>query len=294
MITSTDNKPHRASLVVEQARILMHEARGCEQFLLRLEAAQCAAKALPGQFVHLQCDASLPLRRPLSIMRADSQHGWIELLYKVVGQGTQLLAKRQLGEYLDLIGPIGQPFTCDPKYPRPLLLGGGVGIPPMIFAALAMREDKRYQPLVLMGSEIRFPFTQVPSKILVPGIPNEVTATIPLLDDYGIAARLTSKADFPGCFDGFVTDLARIWLDQLSVTERSQVMLMACGPHPMLAACAKLAKDYDLPCQVSLEEFMACGIGGCAGCAVKVRQGTQTTMQRVCVDGPVFDAQTVF
>ena len=95
-------------------------------------------------------------------------------------------------------------------------------------------------------------------------------------------------------YQGYVTDLAREYLNTLSDDERSQVEVYSCGPHPMLAAVAKLAKEYDLPCQVSLEEYMACAVGGCAGCVVEVQTDNGPAMKRVCVDGPVFEANTVF
>jgi dihydroorotate dehydrogenase electron transfer subunit len=117
---------------------------------------------------------------------------------------------------------------------------------------------------------------------------------MPLLEDWGIASRLTSTRGYPGCYEGYVTDLARLYLDALSDTQRQEVEIFSCGPHPMLAAVAQLAKDYSLPCQVSLEEFMACAVGGCAGCTVKVLTPQGPAMKRVCVDGPVFDAYQVF
>lgn len=233
------------------------------------------------------------MRRPLSIMRADAQQGWIEFLYKDVGRGTHELSRRETGESISLIGPIGTPFTPDRSRPRPLLLGGGVGIPPMIFLADSMRDDKHWQPLVLMGSEVPFPFPARPSRILMPGMPDAVIAAMPLLDDWGIPSRLASLQGYPGCFDGYITDLARAWLNALNAEERSEVSLYACGPHPMLAATARLAQEFGLPCQVSLEEFMACAVGGCAGCTVRVITAEGPAMKRVCVDGPVFDATLI-
>ena len=97
-----------------------------------------------------------------------------------------------------------------------------------------------------------------------------------------------------GCFDGFVTELARTYLDSLERRELDRVVIYACGPTVMLAAVASLARDYGVPCQVSLEEYMACAIGGCAGCAVEVVTDGVKAMKRVCVDGPVFPAESVF
>ncbi|MGE5625072.1 MAG: dihydroorotate dehydrogenase electron transfer subunit [Bacillota bacterium] len=287
---------HRGSIFLEDAEILAHEHFAGEQHVLRLKAPRCAAKALPGSFVHLSCDAALPMRRPMSIMRVSAEDGWVECLYKVVGEGSRLLSQRHKGDVLSCLGPIGKPFVLHPDRPRPLLLGGGVGIPPMVFIADALRADTRAQwkPLVLMGSEVPFPFKTRPSTILVPGMPEGVIGCMPLMEDWGFPSRLASKQGYAGCFDGFITDLARAWLKTLDQNTLAEVEIFACGPTPMLKAAAALAQEFDIPSQVSLEEFMACAVGGCAGCAVEVRAPEGPAMKRVCVDGPVFNGAAVF
>jgi len=296
----------RGTIFLEQGRVLSHLAYDGEQFVLRLAAPKCAAHAEPGSFVHLTCDPAIPMRRPLSIMRAHPAEGWIELLYKVVGSGLQALAARKPGEELSVLGPIGRPFVAHPERPRTLLLGGGVGIPPMVFLAerLSLRNRDAasggaqsgpvWKPLVLMGSEVPFPFRTRPSKIILPGIPAGTLACMPLLEEWGVPSRLASCSDFPGCFAGFVTELADAWLASLGDAELAEVEIFSCGPTPMLKASTALARRYGVPCQVSLEEFMACAVGGCAGCTVQVRTPGGPAMKRVCVDGPVFDAYSVF
>ncbi len=286
-----NDKAHRGTLFLEEALILAHQAHAGDQFVLRLQAPECARRAQPGQFAHLCVHPQRPLRRPISIMRVDAAAGWVEFLYKVVGDGTRLLAQRQAGESLSCLGPIGVPFSVRER--RPLLIGGGVGMPPMIFLADRLRTTAA-QPLVILGSEVPFPFTARPSQILVPGLPEGVIAAMPLLDDWGVASRLASRQGYPGCHPGYVTDLARRWLDNLDTSARAEVALYACGPHPMLEAVVQVARDYGLPVQVSLEEFMACAVGGCAGCVVEVQTAAGPAMQRVCVDGPVFDGYAVF
>ena len=286
---------HRHTIHPERATILRHQAHAGQQYSLQLHAPAIAAHAEPGSFVHIQVDPQRPLRRPISIMRADPRNGTLELLYKVFGEGTRLLTQRREGEKLDLLGPIGTPFLAHMEYPRPLLIGGGGGIPPMVFLADRLRAIKgAYQPLVIMGSEVPFPFQAQPSRIMLPGIPTDCIAAMPLLEDWGIASRLASKQGYPGVFDGYVTELARRWLDALSEQQRAEVEVFSCGPHPMLEAVAALAREYHLPCQVSMEEFMACGVGGCAGCVIEVQTEQGSAMKRVCVDGPVFDARKVF
>ena len=284
---------HRGTLIVEECEILAHEAHPAGQRRLRIHAPRIAARAEPGSFVHLSCDPLLAMRRPMSLMRTDADDGWVDILYKAVGYGTRLLAAKRRGSRLSAIGPIGRPFEPVPGRPRALLLGGGVGIPPMVFLADRLRHDESVSMFVVMGSEVPFPFETRASDITVPGLDGEASATMPLLERWGVAARLASGAGLAGCHRGYVTDLARIWLETLDEDARGEVAVYACGPVPMLEACVALAREYALPCRVSLEEYMACAVGGCAGCTVRVRTGTGTAMKRVCVDGPVFDGYSI-
>ncbi|MGH8495728.1 MAG: dihydroorotate dehydrogenase electron transfer subunit [Gammaproteobacteria bacterium] len=295
-VIAAARKSHRGGIFVEDAEVIRQSAHPGDQYILRVQAPKCAAAALPGTFAHITCDPAVPMRRPLSIMRVSAQDGWVEFLYKIVGTGLRHLGTRRPGDRLSLMGPIGRPFEPHRDRPRALLIGGGVGIPPMIFLAEHLKDDSvaGWRPLLLMGSEIPFPFRARPSKILVPGLPDGVIAGMPLLDEWGVPSRLASQADFPGCHAGYVTDLAGLWLESLDDAARQEVEIFACGPTPMLAASAALARRFRLPCQVSLEEFMACAVGGCAGCTVKVTTPDGVAMKRVCVDGPVFDAHKIF
>ncbi len=285
----------RNTIFVEDATVILHQKHKGDQYILRLNAPRIAQHARPGSFIHIRCHEMIPMRRPLSIMRTNPKDGWVELLYRLFGEGTKRLSQHKTGEQLSLMGPIGKPFVFQSSRPRPLLIGGGVGIPPMIFLVDSMRKaTEKYQPLLLMGSETPYPFTPRPSQILTPALPDNVIAAMPLMEDWGITSRLASLQNYPGCFAGYVTDLARYWLKSLTPDQLDQVEIFACGPHPMLEATAQLAHDYKLPCQVSLEEFMACAVGGCAGCTVLVETAQGPAMKRVCVDGPVFDAKSVF
>lgn len=228
-------------------------------------------------------------------MLSDPSAGTIDILYKIVGQGSSYLASRRTGDTIQCLGPIGNSFQIDEKTTHPLLLGGGVGIPPMVFFADELRNKKNLNPFVIMGSEIPFPFTTKPSKILIPNIPNEVIAAMPLLDDWGIASRLTSQQDYQGCFKGYVHELAKTWLQGLDENTKQGVEIFACGPTLMLQAVAEFAKRNNLPCQLSLEEYMACAVGGCAGCVVPYKENNEVTaMKRVCVDGPIFNAENIY
>ena len=294
MITAAQQhaQRNRGTIFVEQGEVLAHHAWPGDQYILRIRAPKCAAATRPGSFIHISCDEELPMRRPLSIMRAGDD--WIEVLYKIVGEGLHLLARKRCGDAVSLLGPIGQPFVLHEERSRPLLIGGGVGIPPMVCLADAIRTERdALQPFAILGSEIPFPFDLEHSSIVVDGVDESVHSTMPLLERWGIAARLTSLQGYEGCHRGYVTDLADRWLQSLGPDALGQVEIFACGPTPMLKAVADLAARYELPCQVSLEEFMACAVGGCAGCTVLISTPDGPAMKRVCVDGPVFDAASV-
>ena len=296
-----DNKhpSYRGSIAVEEATVLSHERFAADQYILRLASARCAERAEPGSFSHLQCSKDLPMRRPLSIMRTDKKAGWVEYLYRDVGLGTHALAQRKVGESISVMGPIGNPFSASADKSRPLLIGGGVGIPPMIFLAEQLKQRgalgvRGIAPLVLMGSEVPFPFDTHASSLKVKGLDEKISHSIHLLEELGVASRLASLQHYEGCFQGYVTDLGRAYLSALSQEELAEVEIFSCGPHPMLEACARLAQEFSLDCQVSLEEYMACAVGGCAGCVVEVQTDTGPAMKRVCVDGPIFKANQVF
>ena len=287
---------YRASIAVEAAEILTHTAWPGGQYVLTVRAPRAASRARPGQFAHVAVGDGIAMRRPISILSADLEAGTLGFLYKAVGTGTAALARRQPGERLSLMAPIGTPFAPHPGRPRPLLLGGGVGIPPMLFLATQLRAEASpdVRPLVLMGSEVPFPFATVASRLSVPGVDPQVREALVDLEAIGVASRLASLQGYPGCHRGYVTELARSWIEALTPAERAEVEVFACGPQPMLVAAARFAREHGLPCQVSLEEYMACGVGACAGCVVRIQTPEGPAMKRVCVDGPVFDARVVF
>jgi dihydroorotate dehydrogenase electron transfer subunit len=293
--SATAAQAHRGTIFLEECTVIDVARFAGEQYILRLHSPETARRAAPGQFVHIRCDAAIPMRRPLSIMRADALHGWIEVLFKIVGPGLRSLGRKAAGDRMSLLGPIGNGFTPREERPRPLLIGGGVGIPPMIFLAETLwRDHREWQALVLMGSEIPFPFEPVPSAIVTDWLRDKALYAMPLLEDWRIPSRLASGAGLPGTWRGNVAELARVWLAAQPASVLGEVEIFTCGPTRMLEAVAALAREFGVPCQAALEEFMACAVGGCAGCTVLVQTPDGPAMKRVCVDGPVFDAATVF
>jgi dihydroorotate dehydrogenase electron transfer subunit len=283
----------RETIELSDSPILSQQRYAADQFILRLSAPAAARSAKAGSFAHIQCDTSIPLRRPLSIMAVDPEAGWIEVLYRPLGPGLQSLSRKEPGDSVSVLAPIGNGFGFDPERPRVIAIGGGVGIPPMILLAQQLKDDPRFLPLVLMGSEAPFPF-ELAAPRESPAWPHATTASLKLLEDWGVPSRLASNAGLAGSFAGFVTELARQEIERLGVTDRAATQIAACGPEPMLAAVAKLAAELHLPCQIAVEEYMACGVGGCAGCTILIQGPDGPAMKRVCVDGPVFDARSVY
>jgi dihydroorotate dehydrogenase electron transfer subunit len=284
-------KTHRDTISVNDCQVLAHYQFEADQYIITLESKEIADSTRPGQFVHLSVSGMLAMRRPISVMSVDADNGTFDLLYKIVGEGTKQLADRRIGDVLSVIGPIGNGFELTDRK-IPLLIGGGVGMPPMIAIAQKIKDNAYYNPYVILGSEVPFPFEASQSSLN--GFNSSKFYTMPLLEEWRVPCGLASLQDYEGVYKGYVTDLAREYLDSLSSSDLKEVEVFTCGPNPMLEAVSKLANEYNLPCQASLEEYMACAVGGCAGCVVEVATENGPAMKRVCVDGPVFDAKTVF
>lgn len=284
-------KTHRDTISVNDCQVLAHYQFEADQYIITLESKEIADSTRPGQFVHLSVSGMLAMRRPISVMSVDADNGTFDLLYKIVGEGTKQLADRKIGDVLSVIGPIGNGFELTDRK-IPLLIGGGVGMPPMIAIAQKIKDNAYYNPYVILGSEVPFPFEASQSSLS--GFNSSKFYTMSLLEEWRVPCGLASLQDYEGVYKGYVTDLAREYLDSLSSSDLKEVEVFTCGPNPMLEAVSKLANEYNLPCQASLEEYMACAVGGCAGCVVEVATENGPAMKRVCVDGPVFDAKTVF
>ncbi len=259
----------------ETATILRHARGGPDWYTLTLSAGALATAALPGQFVQVDVrgdgavarTADPLLRRPLSLCTIDAAGGRISLIYRVVGRGTALLARARPGDRLSLLGPLGRSFPEPSRRPdQPLLLvGGGLGIPPLAGAAAWARRAGR-QPVALLGARRAADLAGVTEVRAAGGA--VVTAT-----EDGSAGRR-----------GLVTDI-------LSARLSADMEVWACGPNPMLAAVADLCRRAGAECWLCVERPMACGFGVCIGCAISRAAGGGYL--KACVDGPVFAAAEV-
>lgn len=236
--------------------------------LLGLEAPELAAAAQPGQFVMLRVDPGGDplLARPFSVYAVEGEE--LSILYRVVGRGTRRLARlKPDGERLVVWGPLGRPFDLDLE--RPLLVAGGMGLAPLVFAARRLGEA---------GREVRGLYGVATKRELVGGQPLD-------LDGYFIDSLVWRVSTEDGTFGrrGVVTRRLEEVLEQ-----DPPGAVLACGPLAMLKAVAGLCEARQVPCQVSLEAPMACGVGACLGCALPAAEGGYL---RVCREGPVLPAQ---
>ena len=236
-------------------------------FHCMISSPEIAPYALPGQFVNIKVtDKSDPLlRRPLSIHRVKGRN--IELFYEVVGDATKILSQKKPGEYLDIIGPLGNGFNLASGIQRQMaiLVAGGMGVAPLLFLSEKLK-NKKISVLIGVRSKKDINCEKEFKKI-------------------GCDVKIATDDGSLG-FKGRVTDLLK---GTLSVDSCQPVTIYACGPHPMLKVLAAISKEYKIPAQVSLEEHMACGIGTCLGCVVETFSG----LKRVCKEGPVFAAKDI-
>lgn len=251
---------------VEKALIVRHREVATDYFELEFIAPTIAREVLPGQFVHVRVSESLDpiLRRPFSIYDVDKNLGSITVFYKVVGRGTRMLARFQLATRLDVMGPLGRPFTIPEHVSSCLLVGGGVGIAPLVYLARVLNERKLKCKVLMGASTAGF------------------LAGKAILDKMGIP-YLVSTDDGSEGMKGQVTDLFEAEL------ERSRCdFIYACGPEGMLIKVTEIALSLGIPGEISLEEHMACGVGACLGCAHPVKGEEGVRYARVCKDGPIF------
>jgi dihydroorotate dehydrogenase electron transfer subunit len=251
----------------ENATIIRYEQLTDTNVRLTLHTEEIARAAKPGQFVMIRAGRSKDplLRRPFSIHQTSS-NGRIQILFKVTGRGTGLLAHCKEGESLSVFGPLGRGFRIDPERPA-CLIGGGMGIAPLLFLAKRICQLKKNtdSDMILLGGRTR----------------EEIE---PLVDDFQFLNIGLMYATDDGSFGlhGLVTDVMKT----LSLAE--DCIVYSCGPEPMMKAVAAQCHDLNIQCQVSVESVMACGMGACLGCTMKAKDDRYV---HVCSDGPVFNAE---
>ena len=269
-------------IIQKKTKVLSNVHLKDNYYKLSFSLPEITPIAQPGQFVMLRISRGHQplLRRPFSIHRVGykvrrSPCNSIEILYEVIGKGTQILSKKKPGEYLDVLGPLGNGFDYrKPKTEnrKPIMVAGGMGVAPLFFLAQRLKDHNTqyaiHNTLVLIGAKTK-------KDILSQKEFASLGCSVKISTDDGSAG-----------FKGKVTDLLK---HLLSTIDYRQSTIYACGPKPMLREISMISEQYSIPAQISLDEYMACGLGVCLGCMVKTREGQRF----VCHDGPVFDSAKI-
>ncbi len=258
-----------------KAKIIYNKRVNHKYLYLLIREPRIAKEASAGQFLNIKVSDNVEpfLRRPFSIHRVNGVN--IEVLYEVIGLATQILSQKKAGEYLDIIGPLGNGFDYEGrrtpacrtgrKDEERILVAGGMGIAPLMFLAGKLKKTKA---IVLIGAKTK-------NDILCEKEFKKLGCDVKIATDDGSRG-----------FKGKVTDLLK---RLLSTMDYRLWTIYGCGPRPMLKEISRLSKECNIPAQISLEEHLACGIGACLGCVV----GTIDGYKRVCREGPVFKADEI-
>ena len=247
----------------EQAVIVRQDEIATDIYSIWFQTENIAKAAKPGQFIAVYCkEGSRLLPRPISICEVDKEKGLLRIVYRVAGKGTEEFSTYHIGTTLEIMGPLGNGYTLKDK--KAFLIGGGIGIPPMLELAKNLDCEKQ----------------------IVLGFRNETFLTHEL-EKYGKVFVATE--------DGSVGTKGTV-LDAIREGALDADIIYACGPTPMLRALKEYAAEHGMEAQISLEEKMACGIGACLACVCKSKEKdhhTNVNHKRICKDGPVFEAQEV-
>jgi dihydroorotate dehydrogenase electron transfer subunit len=257
-------------MIETSIKIISNNSVTSDTFLLRISSPELAAGARPGQFLMVRTSNCMDpvLRRPFSICGVEDE-GTIKILYKVVGRGTKILSNKKSGEYLSVLGPLGKEFKMPDRSEVIFLVAGGIGIAPLLFL---YQEIKSFDINFLTGF-------RTSKEIIDPSLTGNKINNLIATDDGSMG------------YSGRVTDLL---LEKLEHSRQKNISIYACGPLPMLKAVRNAALKYNIPCQVSMETFMACGLGACQGCVLgSDRVKTGRAYLHVCKEGPVFDINEI-
>lgn len=258
------------------------------RYLLELAAPPSFKKSLPGQFVHIRLEDSCDplLRRPLSIHALEEKKNGrgiaLKIFYEVVGKGTELLRHAARGQEIDCIGPLGHGFDLKHlmQAENIFIVAGGMGVAPLFFLAEKIKEIQNPKSLP------HRPAGKIQINVLIGAKAQEHIMCEKEFKKLGCEVRIATDDGSKG-FKGRVPDLLKKILT--STMDHGLSTICACGPKPMLAAVTDVAKQMNVHAQVSLEEFMGCGLGACLGCVIRTTSG----YQRICHDGPVFDSREI-
>lgn len=250
-------------------KIVKAEHLNSDTFMLTVESEIISKRARSGQIVNIKCgdEGGVLLRRPISICSVDRDKGTFDIVIQIRGKGTRILSKYKAGDEIDIMGPLGQGFSLYPKHKKIIAVGGGIGIFPLL---QLLKDHPAENKKVILGFRnkscviLEEEFKQACNKLFI------------------------STDDGSYCDKGLVTDILRKELDKEPAD-----MLFFCGPLAMMKVGVEIAKEYNIPCEVSMEQRMGCGIGACLVCVCKTKNTDDWEYTQVCKKGPVFSGDKI-
>ncbi|HSW45429.1 MAG TPA: dihydroorotate dehydrogenase electron transfer subunit [Phycisphaerae bacterium] len=293
--------PNTSAKGIYLARVISNAPICREHFRLTIEVDDFPL-ARPGQFLHILCRdpedihwlGGAFIRRPFSLggLRRNGGRAEIDIIHRVIGPGTRWLSHLQPGDTVNVLGPQGKPFTIDSGRPIAYLVGGGVGLPPILWLAEAVR-DTGLRGIAFCGARTAdlLPLTLRPGVTIEPGEPAAAFEDFSRFDTPAVVCTddgsLGTRGLIPDAFESYL---------QRHRDQADQATVYTCGPEPMMRAVAAVCEKYNLPCQVCMERMMACGMGTCQSCVVPIRDAVDPQGWRYrlcCTDGPVFDSRQI-
>lgn len=251
------------SITKETAIVVSQKEIGTGIYDMVLRFPEGAKEAKAGQFLAMYCnDQTKLLPRPISICGIDAAAGTLRVVYRIAGEGTRQFSEMKAGDTLEVMGPLGNGFTM--KKEKAIIVGGGIGIPPMLELAKQLDCEK--------------------------------TVVLGYRDELFLKEEFEDTADVKVATEDGSCGTKGTVIDAIKACQVDGAVIYACGPMPMLKALAEYADEHQMEAQISLEERMACGIGACLGCICKSKEKdhhTNVNNKRICKDGPVFDAKEV-
>ena len=252
-------------------RVLENRELSHQNYRQDFDSTEIACASQPGQFLQIGASGCL-LKRPFSV--CDVAGSRVAILYKIVGKGTTAMAALQKGDKLDVIGPLGRPFSSVPKWFRRVFVGGGVGVPPLYFLAKRERGSPKMD-MAFIGARKKCDLLYVSE-----------------FKKLGLRVQ-TATEDGSAGQKGYVTSPFQRYLATLTDMEKTHAVVFTCGPKAMMKAVSEICAKFSMTCIASVEEVMGCGVGVCMGCVVKVKRGEDFFYERVCTEGPVMETDKI-
>lgn len=262
-----------------KARILDNQEVSSRYFKMTLLCPEIVKKGKAGQFLMLRVNEKYDplLPRAFAVHRIKTKHPHsLEILYQIAGRVTRLMSRIKPGEELPITGPLGNGFSIEQPKKRAVIIAGGIGVAPVYLLAEALKK------------------ANIQTDLFIGGKSKKDILCVNEFRSLGVKVKVSTEDGSLGK-KGMASELLKDFIDKETVDSLRQISLYACGPHAMLESIAGFAENHSLPCQVSMEAKMACGMGACQGCIVKTKTSDKNgfSYQRVCKEGPVFNADEI-